>query len=76
MSLKVKCARTMLRVATGASNQYKEVWDVVMRHAAMVTNNAPETGGKAPVERGGGTRRDVYNEFHPCCARYCTGRLM
>lgn len=62
----------MLRVATEGNAQYKDVWDVLMVHAADVVNNQPERGTQSPNKKAGATEIDMYREFHPalCHAVY------
>ena len=43
--------RTCLIEATQGSGKYKELWCVGLEHAAMASNQAPESGEKSPAAR-------------------------
>jgi hypothetical protein len=81
----IAAARTSMRLATGASNQYREVWDEAFDHCAEAVSNSPENGLTSPWER---VKADYPNtklvnmleEYHPlfCQVRYpvCKERRM
>ena len=56
--------RTCLIEATQGSGKYKELWCVGLEHAAMASNQAPESGEKSPAARIGAREWDFQKHFN------------
>ena len=66
-----------MKAATGASCQYREVWDVAFEHCAEVVSYSPENGVTSPWERVHADYPNtklvnIMDEYHPlfCQVRY------
>ena len=73
----IAAARTSMRVATGGSTQYREVWDAAFDHCAEAVSYSPENGDTSPWEKvkvdyPKTQLVDMLKEYHPlfCQVRY------